>query len=99
VIAEFQPADALGKVHPGQHATLRLQGFPWAQFGTVPAEVSRVAGDIRDGKVRVELAVNPVAGSRIPLQHGLPGSVEVEVERISPLALVLRSAGQVLGSR
>jgi membrane fusion protein (multidrug efflux system) len=98
VIAEFQPADALGKVHPGQHATLRLQGFPWAQFGTVPAEVSRVAGDIRDGKVRVELAVNPVVRSRIPLQHGLPGSVEVEIERISPLALVLRSAGQVLGA-
>lgn len=99
VVAEFQPADALGKVRPGQHATVRLEGFPWTQFGTVPAEVSRVAGDIRDGKIRVELAVLPAAASRIPLQHGLPGSVEVEVERISPLALVLRSAGQVLGAR
>lgn len=99
VVAEFQPADALGKVRPGQHATVRLQGFPWTQFGTVPAEVSRVAGDIRDGKIRVELAVLPLPRSRIPLQHGLPGSVEVEVERISPLALVLRSAGQVLGAR
>ncbi len=98
VIAEFQPADALGKVRPGQFATVRLQGFPWAQFGTVPAQVSRVAGDIRDGKVRVELAVNPAANPRIHLQHGLPGSVEVEIERISPIALVLRSAGQVLGA-
>jgi membrane fusion protein (multidrug efflux system) len=98
VIAEFQPADALGKVHPGQRATVRLQGFPWTQFGTVPAEVSRVAGDIRDGKVRVELAVDPAANPRIRLQHGLPGSVEVEIERISPIALVLRSAGQVLGA-
>ena len=99
VIAEFQPADALGKVHPGQRATVRLQGFPWTQFGTVSAQVSRVAGDIRDGKVKVELAVNPAANPRIPLQHGLPGSVEVEIERISPIALVLRSAGQVLGAR
>ena len=99
VVAEFQPADALGKLRPGQHATVRLEGFPWTQFGTVPAEVSRVAGDIRDGKIRVELAVLPSGRSRIPLQHGLPGSVEVEVERISPLALVLRSAGQVLGAR
>ncbi len=98
VIAEFQPADALGKVHPGQSATVRLQGFPWTQFGTVPAQVSRVAGDIRDGKIRVELAVNPAANPRIHLQHGLPGSVEVEIERISPIALVLRSAGQVLGA-
>ena len=99
VVAEFQPADALGKVRPGQHATVRLEGFPWTQFGTVPAEVSRVAGDIRDGKIRVELAVLPLPHSRIPLQHGLPGSVEVEVEHISPLALGLRSAGQVLGAR
>lgn len=98
-IAEFQPADALGKVHPGQRATVRLQGFPWAQFGTVPATVTRVAGDIRDGKVKVELAVNAAANPRIPLQHGLPGSVEVEIERISPMALALRSAGQVLGAR
>jgi membrane fusion protein (multidrug efflux system) len=32
----------------------------------------------------------------VPLQHGLPGSVEVEVERASPAALTLRTAGQLL---
>lgn len=99
IVAEFDPSAALGKVRPGQPATLRLQGFPWAQFGTVPARVSRVADDIRDGKVRVELAVSPVPHSRIPYQHGLPGSVEVEVERVSPAVLVLRSAGQAIGAR
>lgn len=99
MVAEFQPADALGKVRPAQHAVVRLQGFPWTQFGTVPAEVSRVAGDIRDGHVRVELAIDAARAPRIPLQHGLPGSVEVEVERISPLALVMRSAGRLLGAR
>ncbi len=98
VIAEFQPSAALGKVRPGQHATVRLQGFPWAQYGTVSAQVSRVAGEIRDGKVRVELAVNSQSKSRIPFQHGLPGSVEVEVERVSPAALVLRSAGELMGA-
>lgn len=97
-VAGFQPSDALGKIHPGQRATLRLQGFPWTQFGTVPAEVSRVASDVRDGKVRVELALYPSSASRIPLQHGLPASVEVEIEHISPVALVLRSAGQALGA-
>ncbi len=98
VVAEFDPSAALGKVHAGQPATVRLQGFPWAQFGTVPAQVSRVADDIRDGKVRVELAVRSVPRSRIPYQHGLPGSVEIEVERVSPALLVLRSAGQTMGA-
>ncbi|HTU44996.1 MAG TPA: HlyD family efflux transporter periplasmic adaptor subunit [Bryobacteraceae bacterium] len=98
IIAEFEPAAALGKIHPGQRATLRLQGFPWAQYGTVSAQVSRVAAEIRDGKVRVELALDPAAHPSIPLQHGLPGSVEVAVERVSPAALLLRSAGAVVGA-
>lgn len=99
VIAEFEPSAALGKVRSGQPAVLRLQGFPWAQYGTVSAKVSRVAGEIRDGKVRVELAVNSASPSRIPFQHGLPGSVEVQIERVSPAALVLRSAGEMVGAR
>lgn len=98
MIAEFQPAVALGKIRPGQRATIRLDGFPWAQYGTLPARVSTVAGEIRDGKVRVELALDNSSRSSIPLQHGLPGSVEVEVERLSPVALLLRSAGAVVGA-
>lgn len=99
IVAEFQPSAALGKVRPGQPATVRLEGFPWAQYGTVSAQVSSVAGEIRDGKVRVDLAINSASRSRIPFQHGLPGSVEVQVERVSPAALILRSAGTVLGAR
>jgi len=30
------------------------------------------------------------------LQHGLPGSAEVEVERLTPAKIVLRAAGQML---
>jgi multidrug resistance efflux pump len=99
IIAEFAPSAALGKVRPGQHALLRLQGFPWAQYGTVSAQVARVAGEIRDGKVRVELTLSSASPSRIPFQHGLPGSVEVEIDRISPAALILRSAGDLVGAR
>lgn len=98
VVAEFDPAAALGKIRPGQNAVVRLQGFPWAQFGTVRAQVSQVAGEIRDGKVRVELAVDTTTRSRIPFQHGMPGSVEVEVDRTSPALLLLRSAGRVIGA-
>jgi len=45
--------------------------------------------------VRVELALDDGPRRSIPLQHALPGVVEVEVERTSPLALVLRAAGQI----
>ena len=95
MIADFNPASAFGKLHAGQQATIRLNGFPWAQFGVVHATVSRVAGEIHDGKVHVELALNPDSGSRIPLQHGLPGTVEVSVEQVTPVAMLaaLRRTG------
>lgn len=96
-VADFAPAAALGRVAPGQPAHLRLDGFPWAQYGTVSATVARVAAEARDGRVRVELDVTPDPGSRLPLQHGLPGSVEIEVERTTPARLVLRAAGKALG--
>ncbi len=97
VVAQFLPAAAFGKLHEGQPATLRLDGFPWAQFGVVKARVSRVASEIRDGKVRVELAVDRVPHPRIPIQHGLPGSVEIEIEHTTPATLLLRSAGTLVG--
>ncbi len=96
VVAEFAPQAALGRLRPGQRGTLRLQGFPWAQYGTIATTVTHVADEVRDGKVRVEMAVDLKSHSRIAVQHGLPGSVEVEVERVSPAALVLRTAGGML---
>lgn len=96
VIAEFAPADALGHIRPGQAATVRLQGFPWGQYGTVSARVSKIADEIHDGSVRVELSVVS-APPRIPLQHGIPGSVEIAVERTTPAAMLLRAAGAAVG--
>jgi membrane fusion protein (multidrug efflux system) len=92
-VAQFAPSSALGRIRPSQPARLRLDGFPWAQYGTVDARVSRVANEIRDGSVRVELAVEAPANPSIRLEHGLPGSVEVAVEKVAPLILLLRAAG------
>ena len=97
IVANFQPADALGRIQPGQPARLRLDGFPWTEYGSVNATVTRVASEVRDGRIRVELAVNPNSASRIPMQHGLPGAVQVQVERISPATLVLRVVGRGFG--
>jgi hypothetical protein len=75
---------------------MRLQGFPWTQFGSVSATVTRVASEVRDGRIRVELAINSNSAPRVHLQHGLLGTVEVQVERISPASLVLRMVGRWL---
>ena len=98
ILADFNPATALGRVQPGQEARMRLDGFPWSQYGTLTAKVSRVASEIREGLVRVELTVAPTAQARGLMQHGLPGAVEVSVEQISPAILVLRAAGQWLSN-
>ena len=93
IVSSFLPADVFGRIRPGQSARLRLDGFPFTQYGSLEAQVSSVASEVRDGRVRVELAL---AESRtaVPLQHGLPGRVEVEVEAATPAALVLRAAGR-----
>jgi multidrug resistance efflux pump len=96
VVADFLPPSALGRIRPGQSARLRLEGFPWAQYGSLAATVSRVASEVRNGRVRVELSVDSDRASPIPLQHGLPGAVEVQVERVAPATLVLRVAGKLL---
>ena len=96
VMADFLPSAAIGRIQAGQLARLRLEGFPWTQSGAISATVASVASEVRDGRVRVELTVRPNPASLIPLQHGLPGTVEVEVDRVSPAILVLRTAGQLL---
>jgi multidrug resistance efflux pump len=98
VVAQFPPSAALGRIHAGQMARLRLDGFPWIEYGSVTAKVDRVASEVRDGTVRVEMALDPGQDTRIPLQHGLPGSAEIEVERTTPWELVRRHAGSRLSA-
>jgi multidrug resistance efflux pump len=94
VVASFPPSEAIGRVRKGQKAWLRLDGFPAAEYGPIVANVVSVGNEVRDGKVQVELALQP--NPRIPLQHGLPGELDVEVDRISPASYLLRKAGGYL---
>jgi multidrug resistance efflux pump len=98
IVAEFMPPVALGRIRAGQPARLRLDSFNWAQYGSVDATVSSVASEAHNGRVRVELRVAPEPMAVIPLQHGLTGALEVEVERVTPAALVLRTAGRLLAT-
>jgi multidrug resistance efflux pump len=90
---------AVGRIRPGQAARLRLDGFPWTQYGTLAATVASVGNDPLDGQVRVELDLQPGTAPAIPLGHGLSGVAEIEVERITPARLVLRAVGRWLTTR
>jgi membrane fusion protein (multidrug efflux system) len=96
------PKEMVGIIQPGQTAQLKLDGYPWTIYGTVPAKVTRVGTEpgiaatpeAIPGTVRVELDIEGPADPRIQLQHGLTATVEVEVARVSPIALLMRAIGE-----
>jgi membrane fusion protein (multidrug efflux system) len=91
VIANFSPSAAIGRIQRGQPANIRLDAFPWAQYGSLPAQVQAVADEVSERAIRVELSIQPAAASRLPVRHGLPGTAVVEVERVTPGVLMLRA--------
>ncbi len=93
VVAFFPPSSALGRIASGQSARVKLEAFPWTQFGAASAVVSKVASESQDGRIRVELMLDAEQSANLPLQHGLPAEVDIDVEQVSPAMLVLRSLG------
>lgn len=103
-VAFFPSAEASGRIRPGQRARLRLTGFPALQYGSLEATVTRVGSEtgVRatgDAAVRVELELAADPPAAIPVEHGLPGSAEVEIGRASPAALLLYTAGRAIDRR
>ena len=95
VVANFLPAQAIGRIKPGQAAQIRLRGFPWVEHGSLLGRVERVASEPRDGTILVELGIESVPPT-VALEHGLPGTVEVSLEQTTPANLLLRTAGRRL---
>lgn len=94
-VAWFQAARAVGRVRPGQRARLRLDGFPWTRYGMLAGHVDRIGSDPTSGQVQVELALDTGGPLAFPVQHGMTARIEVEVERVSPLTLLLRACGSL----
>jgi membrane fusion protein (multidrug efflux system) len=97
MVALFEPSAAMGRVRAGQTARVRLDAFPWTEYGALRATVSDVAAELHDGEVRTELTLDPSTTPGVPLQHGLPGQVDVVVEETTPARLLLRSMGRLGG--
>jgi len=91
IVVELEASEA-ANVRPQQKAWIRLTGAR-----ALPATVTRVVNEPLpggDGKTRVELALEEGAGSILSEQNNLQGRVEIEVERLTPSALALRSIGR-----
>ena len=96
------PKEVVGVIRPGQTAQLKLDGYPWTVYGTVPAKVTRVGTEPGQtatpeaipGTVRVELEFEAPGDPRIQVRHGMTVTVEVEVARVSPISLLMRSIGE-----
>lgn len=95
LVADFAPADAVGRVRPGQRAYMRVAGFPWTQYGMLAATVSAVSSEVADGRIRVVLEPDEHTATAIPRRHGLIGEVEIELDEVSPAILIARAAGQL----
>ncbi len=94
IVAELPPS-SFGRVRTGQSARVRLDAFPWTEYGALRATVTNVAKELHEGEIRIELTVDASTATRIPLQHGLPGRVDVTVDQASPAKMILRAAGQL----
>lgn len=93
VLAQF-PNSAVSAFHPGQTALFRTTQPGSLPSATMNAYVTRAGSLPREGKVQVELSVDVPTQRQVSLG---PGSVEVEVERVTPATLLIRSAGALVG--
>lgn len=91
IVAGFRPA-ALGRLRPGQPVRMRLAGFPWTEYGVLRGQVERVASEAPGGSLRVECSLDPTSAPAIPREHGLVGTLEVEIDRRTPASLLTRAS-------
>ncbi len=94
VSARFRAGPGLGRIGSGQPARLRLHALPWMRFGQIEAEVVRIGQETVDGLLSVECRLLSDSQHSADLQHGMQGTLVVEVDRMSPLELVLTLAGK-----
>lgn len=91
MVAEF-PKEALTRIRAGQSAWLRLDGAADQQAVRLPALIYEVP----PGGSKVIFVVLSPGFSAAAGGERLKGRLEVEVERVTPAQLVMRSSGQIM---
>ena len=93
IIATFQP-EAMSHIRTGQAAVLRVKGGVEQKTMAVPALVINHDAKTNQAEILVMTGTIP----QELYQEGIAGSVEVEVEHITPANLVMRASGNFFGS-
>jgi len=94
IVAAFPIRSSLTQlVKKGQRGVLRLDAYPFTQYGSVDTEVESFETEPQGGLKKVELKIVGEPNPQIRLDHGLAGTLEVQVERVSPAVLLLRMVG------
>lgn len=89
LVADFSPVIAIERIRLGQSAWLHIDQYP-----AIPITVAQIHPQIHEGYIHVIFELPTNLEPR--LAPGMKGTVEVEVERLSPAALLLRIAKQWL---
>jgi membrane fusion protein (multidrug efflux system) len=94
-VAATFPSDSSVGITRGQTVDFHPAGNIGALNGPIPGIVSRVSEDPSGELTLVEIALRLEHSLPAPLQEGLKGRVDIELERVSPATLIMRSAGMV----
>jgi hypothetical protein len=94
VTAAF-PSDSLIGINRGQLVDFHPAGSIGAQNGAIPGIVTGVSEESSGELTVVEIALRFEHALPAPLQEGLKGRVDIELEQVSPATLILRSASMV----
>jgi len=94
VVTVTFPSEAIGLLKRGQTASLMLDGRVGAKIGPVPAIILNVNDNLEENIVEASVLVywDEVAFDNFPFESGAEGQIQVEIEQISPIALIMRSA-------
>ena len=98
IVALFSGA-SLSRLRIGQPCEMEVARFPRLIFGTRGCEVASISTELDNGMARVELRPRRSESEEVPFQHGMRGKVQVEVERVSPIELGMRTAGWSLDGK
>lgn len=109
VLSSEVPGTGMGFIREGQRARVKLDPYPFQDFGIFYGAVTRVADDSKRGEtgggspkyvVRVRLLAPPVdrSGAVIPLHAGMTARVEFIVRRERLLLSLIRPLRGTLGS-
>ncbi|MFP4365645.1 MAG: HlyD family secretion protein [bacterium] len=97
------PFRGAGKVKPGQRVNIKLDGYPYMEFGMVEGRVRSVSGaPVNNGFPAVISLTNGAVtsyGHELEVQRQLPGTAEISTDEMSLLERLVNPVRHILRNR